>query len=431
MVDGAHRLSDESRSDVADLDERVSRLEAVRETSAPTPDAAPSGRRAEPELPVLDPPQAIPPEPVQTGPGPAKAVPPARRKRGLMRPLLFALLPVALVIGGYDYVTGGQVMSTDNAYVAAQTLGVSTDVSGTVAAIEVHDNELVKKGQVLFRLRPNSFQIALDGALAQLGTVRNQVLTLQATYKQSLSQIEQAKADLPYYQTAFKRQQDLINSAVASKAIFDQAQHDLISTQQRVQVAQSQAQAMLAQLGGDANQPVEQNPFYLQAKAAVDNAQRDLNDTVVKAPFDGIVTNVEALQVGQYLQAAQAGFSLISNTNMWVEASPKETELTYVRPGQTATVTIDTYPDDTWKGTVESISPASGSSFSLLPAQNTTGNWVKVVQRIPMRVRLDVDPNKPPLRVGMSVVVGVDTGHARGLPTFVQELVDRFKGRHV
>ena len=354
--------------------------------------------------------------------------PPTARRR-VLRPLLFALLPVAVIAGAYGYVTGGQVMSTDNAYVQAQSVGVATDVSGLVATIEVHDNQHVKKGDVLFRLKDASFRIALEGAEAQLGTVRNQVLTQQAAYKQSLAQIEQAKSDIPYYETVFKRQQDLAASVVASRATYDQAQHELTSMRQKVVVAQAQAQAVLAQLGYDANQPVEDNPFYKQAKSAVDAAERDLDDTVVRAPFDGVVTNVDALQVGSYLRASQSGFSLISDTDLWVEASPKETELTYVVPGQQAVVTVDTYPGTEWTGVVESISPASGSSFSLLPAQNTTGNWVKVVQRIPMRVRLDLS-NKPPLRVGMSVVVAVETGHARGLPTALQALLDRVRGQH-
>jgi membrane fusion protein (multidrug efflux system) len=276
----------------------------------------------------------------------------------------------------------------------------------------------------MFRLRPDSFRIALEGAKAQLGTVRNQVLTLQASYKQSLVQIEQAKADIPFYQAVFKRQQDLVISAAASRATYDQAEHDLTSSRQRLLVAQSQAQSMLAQLGGDADQPVEQNPFYLQAKSLVDNAERDLADTIVKAPFDGIVTHVNALQVGQYLPASQQGFMLVSSNDIWIEASPKETELTYVRPGQTATVTVDMYPGVEWPAHVESINPASGASFSLLPAQNTTGNWVKVVQRIPMRLRLDDLAGKPPMRVGMSVVAEVDTGHARGVPEFLRPVVD-------
>ncbi|MCW6507223.1 HlyD family secretion protein [Lichenifustis flavocetrariae] len=379
----------------------------------------PVGRIEQPAESV-DPPKASEPQPVA-----AVAQAAAKPKRSWKRPILFVLLPIGLVAGGYYYVVGGQVMSTDNAYVQAQTIGLSTDVSGTVFEIDVHNNEAVKKGQILFRLRPDSFRIALEGAQAQLGTVRNQVLTLQATYKQSLAQIEQAKADLPYYETTFKRQKDLVASAAASKSIFDQAEHDLISARERLIVSQAQAQSMLAQLGGDADQSVEQNPFYLQAKSLVDNAQRDLNDTIVRAPFDGVVTRVDSLQVGAYLPASQQGFMLVSDSNLWVEASPKETELTWVRPGQAATVTVDTYPGVEWSATVDSINPASGGSFALLPAQNTTGNWVKVVQRIPMRVHIDSLDGKPPLRVGMSVVVEIDTGHPRGVPESLKPIVAR------
>ncbi|TIT63782.1 MAG: HlyD family secretion protein [Mesorhizobium sp.] len=359
---------------------------------------------------------------------PAAVAPPVpvKPKRSLARPVLFALLPVALVFGGYYYVTGGQLMTTDNAYIQAQSLGVSTDVSGTVQEIDVHENQAVKKGDVLFRLRPASFETALAAAQAQLGTVRNQVLTLEASYQQSLSQIEQAQADIPYYEAAFQRQQDLLKTSTASKASFDSAQHDLVAARQKVSVAKAQAQATLAQLGGDANQPVEKNPFYLQAQSGVDDAQRNLADSVVKAPFDGIVTNVDALQVGKYLPASQPAFSLVSSTDLWIAAEPKETELTYVRPGQTATISVDTYPGAVWHGKVASISPASSSSFSLLPAQNTTGNWVKVVQRIPMRVTISDIDGKPPLRGGMSAVVDVDTGHARGLPDFVTNLIGLF-----
>ncbi|PZM10740.1 HlyD family secretion protein [Rhizobium tubonense] len=358
----------------------------------------------------------------------AAAVKP-RKRRSPTRPILFALLPVALVVGGYYYVTGGQVMSTDNAYVQADMVGVSTDVSGLVASIDVHENELVKKGQVLFRLKPDTFQIALEGAQAQLGAARNQILNLKASYQLTLSQIAQAQADIPYFQTAFDRQQNLINSSVASKAAFDESKHNLDAALQKVDVAKAQAASTLAQIGGDVNQPVEQNPIYLQAKSTVDNAQRELDDTVVRASFDGIVTNVNALQVGAYLTAAQQGFSLVSANNLWIAASPKETELTYVKPGQTVDISVDTYPGIVWKGTVASISPASGSSFSLLPAQNTTGNWVKVVQRIPMRISIDDQAGKPPLRVGMSTVVGVNTGHARGLPDFIAKLLGRPDGK--
>jgi membrane fusion protein (multidrug efflux system) len=279
----------------------------------------------------------------------------------------------------------------------------------------------VKAGDELFRLQQDSFKITLEGAEAQLGVQRNQILNLKASYQQALATITQTEADIPYYQTEFDRQEQLVKSSAATKADYDEAKHNLAAAQQKVDVAKAQAATTLAQLGGTTDQPVEQNPLYLQAKSAVDNARRELDHTVVKAPFDGVVTNVSALQVGSYLTAAQQAFSLVATNRPWIAASPKETELTYVKPGQSVTITVDSYPDVEWHGKVESISPASGSSFSLLPAQNTTGNWVKVVQRIPMRVSITDPEGKPPLRVGMSTVVDVNTGHTRGLPDFASK----------
>ena len=346
----------------------------------------------------------------------------AKTSRDIIRPALFALLPIALVVGTFVYVTGGQIASTDNAYVAASTISVSTDVAGTVKSVEVVNNQPVKQGQVLYTLQSDSFRTSLAGAQAQLETVRTQVATIKASYKLSLAQIAQAQAELPFYQTAYDRQQALVKTGAASKAANDQAKHDLDVQQQKVLIAQAQAEAALAQLDGNPDQSLEDNAFYKQAKTAVENAQRDLEDTIVRAPFDGVVTNVNAIQVGSYLQAAQAAFSLVATSQMWVDASPKETEITDVRPGQNATITVDTYPGLVWHGKVDSISPASSSSFSLLPAQNTTGNWVKVVQRVPVRVLIDSTQDMPQLRVGMSATVNVDTQHPRGWPQFVLDL---------
>ncbi|WMT73890.1 HlyD family secretion protein [Bradyrhizobium sp. Ash2021] len=196
----------------------------------------------------------------------------------------------------------------------------------------------------------------------------------------------------------------------------------LQGSQQKLASLNAQLAGIVANLNGNADAPIEDHPRYKDALAARNEAARQLAHTIVQAPFDGVVTNVPSLQPGQYLAAVATAFNIVSTDHVWVQASPKETELTYVKPGQNVTVEVDTYPGEKWVGTVESISPASASSFSLLPAQNTSGNWVKVVQRIPMRVRVPNAPNKPPLRVGMSVEVSVDTGHERGLPPFVTDL---------
>jgi membrane fusion protein (multidrug efflux system) len=338
---------------------------------------------------------------------------------------LFLLAPIAVAACATWYVLGGQVVSTDNAYIQAERVGVSTDVAGIVAAIEVSDNQAVSKGQVLFRLKPEPFEIALARAKAQLENARNQILYLKASYNQSLAEIAQAEARLPYYQTNFQRLEKLISVAAVSKTIYDDAHQGLDNTRQQVSIAKAQAAAALAQLGGQLDRPIEQHPSYLQAQATLKEAERNLRNSVVTAPFDGIVTNVDSLQVGAYLQPPQSGFSLVSSEHLWVAASPKETELTNAHAGQGVTIEVDTYPGVTWHGTVESISPASSSSFSLLPAQNTTGNWVKVVQRIPVRVRIDDAAGKPALRHGMSAVVEIDTGTARGLPKPLANLLAR------
>ncbi len=343
----------------------------------------------------------------------------AAKRAGARRRMLLALLPVALVVGGYFYVVGGQVMSTENAYVQADIVGLSTDVAGIVSDIEVHDNQVVKAGDVLFTLDDQQFRLALDRADAQIGVVKNDIAALQASYKGVQSQIVQAKIDIDFYTVAFKRQQDLATKSYASQAIFDQAKHDLDGAVQKLALLETQLAGIAANLNGDPEAPATDHPRYKDAVAARGEAARQLAHTVVKAPMDGIVTNVPSLQKGQYLAAATNAFSLVSTDHVWIQASPKETELTWVRPGQKATVAVDSYPGQDWTGVVDSISPASAASFSLLPAQNTSGNWVKVVQRIAMRVRIETPADKPQLRAGMSVVLDIDTGHARGLPSLV------------
>jgi membrane fusion protein (multidrug efflux system) len=396
---------------------------ALRGSKSDAPSARPNpAREPSDATPArLEPVRQLPQRPAEPT---SKSDEPARpaRRRG-MRRVLFALLPLALIAGGYVYVTGGQVMSTDDAYVEADKVGVSTDVSGIVKAVDVTENQHVTAGQVLYRLDDEQFRYALDRAEAQVGTVRDDINALKANYRDMQAQIKQAQDDVAYYNREFQRQQQLSGNGFASQQTFDTARRNLQNAQQKLTSLNEQLAAITANLGGDPNLPVEQHPRYRDAVAQRNEAARQLDHTVVKAAFAGVVTNVPAVAPGKYLQASATAFYLVATDHVWVDSNPKETQLTYVRPGQAVTVSVDTYPDLAWHGTVESISPAAAQEFSLLPAQNTSGNWVKVVQRIPMRVRLDTsDKSLPPLRAGMSVEVNVDTGHARGLPRFLTAL---------
>jgi membrane fusion protein (multidrug efflux system) len=348
---------------------------------------------------------------------------PAPPRRSRLRLMLFLLLPLVLIGGAYWYVTGGQVMSEDDANIEADTVGVSTDVSGIVKDVDVRENQHVRAGQILYRLDDLPFRLALERAEAQVGMVRDKLNALKANYGDIETQITQAQDDDAYYEHEFHRQQYLSSQHVASDETLDTARRNLQNAQQKQASLVQQLAAVAANLNGNPDLPVEQHPEYREAVAARDETARQLDHTVVKAAFSGIVTDVPSIAPGKYLAASTTAFYLVATDHVWVDANPKETELTYVRPGQPVTVTVDTYPDVTWRGTVESISPAASQEFSLLPAQNTSGNWVKVVQRIPMRVRVDTsDKNLPPLRAGMSVEVAVDTGHARGLPHFIAAL---------
>jgi membrane fusion protein (multidrug efflux system) len=348
------------------------------------------------------------------------------RRRDGIRWILFALLPIALIAGGYWYVTGGQIMSTDDAYVEADKVGLSTDVAGIVKEVLVKENDHVAAGQVLYRLDPRQFQIALDNAKANLAQIALTIEAMKQDYKRMVSDTAAQQAQVDLDQLNFDRNAMLLKTATISQSVYDQTRYTLDNDKSKLAASRQAAQMQLAKLGGNPDAVVTEHPQYLQAQAQVDEAQRQLDHTVVTAPFAGIVTNVPAIAPGKYLAASTTAFFLVDTDNVWVDASPKETELTYVRVGQPVTVNVDIYPDAEWHGVVESVSPAAAQEFSLLPAQNTSGNWVKVVQRVPMRVKLDTsDKNLPVLRAGLSVEVEVNTGHARGLPRFLTNLFGR------
>jgi len=396
-----------STSDSTELDERTgSKSPSLREDgvrAAPAPDAEVSDASSD--------------EPAARA---SIRAPPPRYARRWLRPALFLLLPVALIAGGYVYVTGGQVTSMDDASVEADKVGVSTDVSGIVREIDVSENQHVEASQVLFVLDDLPFRLAQQRADAQVGMTGDALNALKANYADMQAQIKQGQSDVEYYRTEFGRQQDLLNAHVASESTYYTAHRNLENAQQKLASLNQQLAAIAANLHKSPGGPIERDPSYQNAVAQRDEAARQLAHTVVRAPFPGIVTNVPSIAPGKYLPASTTAFYLVHADHVWVDANPKETDLTYVRTGQRATVKVDTYPGMQWRGAVESISPTAAQEFSLLPAQNSSGNWVKVVQRIPVRIRVDTnDRTLPPLRAGMSVEVDVDTGHARGLPHFL------------
>ena len=344
------------------------------------------------------------------------------RFRRRLRLLLMAGGVLAVAVGAFIYwLQGGQWMDTDDAYVTSDKVALSTDVSGVIASIPVREGEQVQAGQVLFQLDPRQFQIALDSAKADLAQTRLTLVSQRQDYQRLLRDIATREAQVQADQATFDRYAQLVGRGDLPRQQYDDARYKLAADQAALQSAGVAAQVALARLNDDPNVDVTTLPSYRLAEERVAEAQRQLDHATVRAPFDGIVTQVESLQPGTYLVSATAALTntgavaLVSTDRVWVDANLKETDLTHVKPGDHAEITVDSYPGRTWSGTVDTISPGTGSEFSILPAQNASGNWVKVVQRVPVRVRIDYKPGDPVLRAGMSVVVAIDTGHRRSL----------------
>ena len=335
-------------------------------------------------------------------------------RRALVRPVLMLGGILAVLIGsGYWWLTGGRYVSIDNAYVRAAKEALSTDVSGIVLEVAVTEGQRVKRGDVLLRLDPAPFEIAAAAAKANLGGTVSSLNAMKLDYKRMLRDVEVKQSQVESDQVNFDRMASLVKTGGVTKSEYDNARFQVATNRQAVEALKVVAAVQLARLGGDPEVDVRRMSDYLQAKARLDEAQRQLEHTVIRAPFDGVVTQVDTVQPGMYLAAATAAFGLVSTDRVWIEANPKETELTYVKPGNPVTVTVDTYPGRKWNCTVQSIAPNSGSEFSVLPAQNTSGNWVKVVQRIPVRIKCEQKADDPEFRAGMSVEAVIDTGHRR------------------
>ena len=338
------------------------------------------------------------------------AVPVRRTRLQRLRWPLMSLAAVAVLGGGaYFYVTGGRYQSTDDAYAQAATVSISANVGGRVSEIAVHDNELVQRGATLFKLDDAPFRIAVNDAAAHLADTRLQIESLKSTYRQRQVELRAARDTQSYAQQQYDRQTRLLASGITSQAQFDQAAHALDAARQQVANVQQQIGVALANLGGDPNIAPERHPLVGQAQAALDRAQLNLSYTVISAPTDGVVAKVEQLQVGDTIAASAPVFALVSTRDVWIEANFKEVQLARMRPGQAATVEIDRYPGRRFSAEVTSVSPSTGSQFSLLPPENATGNWVKVVQRVPVRLQLTRVDAGFLLQAGLSANVTVDT----------------------
>ncbi|MDE8346334.1 MAG: HlyD family secretion protein [Acidocella sp.] len=353
-------------------------------------------------------------QPAATRPGIA-GIRRANRSRVLRPVLMLGGVLIVAIAAFLFWLFGGRYISSDDSYVDAAKVSLSTDVSGVVAAVYVKDNQHVVAGQPLFSLGQSAFDIAAQSARAALAQAVLDVKGDKQGYAQSLADIAMQKIQIAKDQADLKRYAAVVGNGGVTRSVYDDAQFALQSDQAKLSQLTAGAGLQLAKLANNAHIPVEQTPAYQSALAKLNTALRDIKHSVVRAPFSGYVTQVEQLQPGMFLPAGTAAFGLVSDTDVFITAQPKESELTYVRAGQAVTVTVDTYPGQIWKGEVESISPASGSEFSILPAQNSSGNWVKVVQRIPVRVKITSGPANLPLRDGMSAEISIDTNHHRHL----------------
>jgi membrane fusion protein, multidrug efflux system len=341
---------------------------------------------------------------------PTGAVPVRKTRLQRLRWPLMSLAAMAVLGGGaYFYIKGSRYQSTDDAYAQAATVSLSANVGGRVSEIEVRDNEFVLRGATLFKLDDAPFRIAVSDAAAHLADTRLQIESLKSTYRQRQVELRAARNTQTYAQQQYDRQTRLLASGIASQAQFDQAAHALDAARQQVANVQQQIGVALANLGGDPNIAAERHPLVAQAQAALDRAQLNLSYTVISAPTEGVVAKVEQLQVGDTIAASAPVFALVSTRDVWIEANFKEVQLARMRPGQAATVEIDRYPGRRFSAEVTSVSPSTGSQFSMLPPENATGNWVKVVQRVPVRLQLTHVDEGFLLQSGLSANVTVDT----------------------
>ena len=386
----------------------------------------PSDSKSAEQVPGQKAGESLAPQPVEQkapAPEPSPQHPPATSQltagvlRRYRRPLLLVVLPLVVLVGGLTfYLSGGRYMTTDDAYVGAQKVLITPDISGKVEKIVVREGQHVNEGDELFEIDPVPFELALQQAqsiLAQQKTNYENLVSNLKIYDQMLA-LAQKGVDLK--QRDVERKSTLVKSSFGSQLDLDNATTAVVTARAQLEFLRQQNATAKNQLLGDINLPLDQFPPYAQAKAAVDQAQRNLDHTVLRAPMSGVATQVDNIQLGRFVAAGSAILSVIDDSKPWVDANMKESDFTYIAVGQPVTLEVDSYPDHTFKGTVGSLSPGTGAQFAILPPQNSTGNFVKVVQRVPVRIYLDnTDPMVKRLKAGMSTYVWIDTNHRRTL----------------
>jgi membrane fusion protein (multidrug efflux system) len=328
--------------------------------------------------------------------------------------LLIGIPALVLAAALMLWLRGGRYSSTENAFVKADIVQVASEVSGRIIDLRVRDHAVVAAGDLLVRLDPEPYRLALAKADAEIDSARAAVEQLKASLRETRAEAKEAESRLVFVEAQAKRQRDLSGRGVSSATRVEQADSEALQARDRLMMLQQRIARVQAWLGGNPNLPTDHYPAVREKQALRDRAALDLAYTEIRASRAGVVVNFK-LQLGEQVRAQTPLFSFVADRRHWVEANFKETDLTHVTVGQRATVTLDMYPDITWDAEVESISPATGAEFAILPPQNASGNWVKVVQRLPVRLRLIERPGEPPLRAGMTAYVSIDTGRTRNL----------------
>jgi membrane fusion protein, multidrug efflux system len=337
--------------------------------------------------------------------------------RKYRRFLLLVVLPlVALLAGTAFYLNGGRYVTTDDAYVGAQKVLITPEISGKIEKVVVREGQQVREGDTLFEIDPVPFRLALQQAQANLATAKTSYETLVSDLKiyAQLGDLAQQGVDLK--RRDVERKSSLVKNNVGSQLDLDNASTALVTASAQLQLLKQKIATAKNQLLGNPDLPLEEFPPYAQAKAALDQAQRNLEHTVLRAPMNGTATQVDSIQLGRFVAAGTPVFSIIDTSAPWVDANPKESDFTHVAVGQPVTVEVDAFPDHVFNGTVASLSPGTGAQFAILPPQNATGNFVKVVQRVPVRIAFNPDDKMvQKLKAGMSSYVSIDTNHRRSL----------------